>query len=292
MRLLPLALLAGLAACGTGTGVTPASPEAGGGTGERYFTAKCKSDVADCVAHANETCNGRHTELRRESHAGGLLADAIPGPVTWYTLTFRCGGSGDDSAAEAQQAALKSFVLPECNREWDGKCGLFADQLVRGVTIDAPRLAIEEGAAKRGKLAGFLAKVCEERKGAPMTDECRERFARAFVKVLVARYPSARDPRLHSWCEEHPTDCDLSHPDRLRVLELDFLAAHDRALFASFKRAIETAERRAKADAARAAERGQAISEESEQRRVRAQMIRDAVDGFNQTPTVRVRVEK
>ena len=289
MQLPRVLLLVGLAACGTGTGVTPASPGAGG---ERYFVAKCKSDLADCVAHANETCNGRHTVVHQESHAGGLLADALPGPVTWYKLTFRCGANAADNAAEAQQAALASFVLPECNREWDGKCGLFTDQLVRGVTIDAPALAIEEGAAKQGKLAGFVAKLCEQRKGAPMTDECRELFARAFVKTLVARYPKARDPRLLTWCEEHASDCDPSQPGRLRVLELDFLAAHDKALFASFKQALEETERRGKADAALGAERGQASREESEQRLVRAQMIRDAVDGFNQTPTVRVRVEK
>jgi hypothetical protein len=31
--------------------------------------------------------------LNSESHAGGLLADILPGPVTWYTMTYVCGAS-------------------------------------------------------------------------------------------------------------------------------------------------------------------------------------------------------
>lgn len=31
--------------------------------------------------------------LDSESHAGGLVADVLPGPVTWYGMTFACGPS-------------------------------------------------------------------------------------------------------------------------------------------------------------------------------------------------------
>ena len=36
---------------------------------------------------------GSYQILDSESHAGGLLIDAIPGPVTWYTMTYTCGPS-------------------------------------------------------------------------------------------------------------------------------------------------------------------------------------------------------
>ena len=28
------------------------------------------------------------------SNAGGLLADILPGPVTWYTMVYQCGRAG------------------------------------------------------------------------------------------------------------------------------------------------------------------------------------------------------
>src|SRR5262249_40916894 len=36
---------------------------------------------------------GSYQILDSESHAGGLLADIIPGPVTWYTMSYACGPS-------------------------------------------------------------------------------------------------------------------------------------------------------------------------------------------------------
>ena len=31
--------------------------------------------------------------ISSESHAGGLVADVLPGPVTWYGMTYTCGPS-------------------------------------------------------------------------------------------------------------------------------------------------------------------------------------------------------
>src|SRR5262249_2062852 len=49
------------------------------------------------IAHyeqATRDCGGGPYQiLDSESHAGGLLADILPGPVTWYTMSYVCGPS-------------------------------------------------------------------------------------------------------------------------------------------------------------------------------------------------------
>src|SRR5262249_53545770 len=140
-------VVASAVSCG-GTGVERVNdPSTGADASETasadYFKAKCKSDIQDCVAKARDQCNGETTVVHQESHAGGLLADALPGPVTWYTVTFRCGASGEKQAAAAQQDALRAFVLPQCQSDWEGRCGLLADKIEAGATIDAAPLAIE-----------------------------------------------------------------------------------------------------------------------------------------------------
>lgn len=61
--------------------------------GKPIYEAKCQSSSAECIADAHSTCRDGYESLDSESHAGGVLADAMPGPVTWYVLTFRCGSS-------------------------------------------------------------------------------------------------------------------------------------------------------------------------------------------------------
>lgn len=82
MRFAPLAIV--LAACG-GTGVR----EVRNG-GASVLEAKCKGTSSECLAGARERCPEGYEVLDSESHAGGIVADAMPGPVTWYVLTFRC----------------------------------------------------------------------------------------------------------------------------------------------------------------------------------------------------------
>ncbi|MBX3222397.1 MAG: hypothetical protein KF795_17895 [Labilithrix sp.] len=60
--------------------------------GEPIYKAKCQSSSADCIADARSTCSDGYEVLDSEAHAGGVLADALPGPVTWYVLTFQCTG--------------------------------------------------------------------------------------------------------------------------------------------------------------------------------------------------------
>ena len=63
--------------------------------GTSIKTVKCPSDPAKCFAVASQSCpdGGTYRVVSSESHAGGLLADILPGPVTWYGMTYACGPS-------------------------------------------------------------------------------------------------------------------------------------------------------------------------------------------------------
>ncbi len=53
----------------------------------------CKNTPRDCIRKAEKSCGGQFRTIHSESHAGGLLDDKLPGPVTWYYLEFQCGNS-------------------------------------------------------------------------------------------------------------------------------------------------------------------------------------------------------
>lgn len=55
--------------------------------------ATCKNNPGDCLNQAGRTCGGPYQVFDSESHAGGLLADWLPGPVTWYSMLYQCGAS-------------------------------------------------------------------------------------------------------------------------------------------------------------------------------------------------------
>jgi hypothetical protein len=57
---------------------------------------KCNGDAQKCMNLASETCKdagGTYQVIRSHSNAGGTAADIMPGPVTWYNMTFACGPS-------------------------------------------------------------------------------------------------------------------------------------------------------------------------------------------------------
>lgn len=56
---------------------------------------KCTSDPTKCFALASESCPkpGTYQVVSSQSNSGGLVADLIPGPITWYAMTFACGAS-------------------------------------------------------------------------------------------------------------------------------------------------------------------------------------------------------
>ncbi|MDP9033532.1 MAG: hypothetical protein M3O50_01890 [Myxococcota bacterium] len=52
---------------------------------------KCHPDLDDCWEEAGNICGSRgYDVLDRSMHMGGTLADAIPGPVTWYVVLVTC----------------------------------------------------------------------------------------------------------------------------------------------------------------------------------------------------------
>ena len=61
--------------------------------GAQILRTKCKSDTTECYQEARQTCRGSYQILGSESHAGGIFADLIPGPVTWYSMSYQCGKS-------------------------------------------------------------------------------------------------------------------------------------------------------------------------------------------------------
>jgi hypothetical protein len=54
---------------------------------------KCMGNPRECLNKAERKCNGSFRTVHSESHAGGLLDDKLPGPVTWYYLEYQCGNS-------------------------------------------------------------------------------------------------------------------------------------------------------------------------------------------------------
>jgi hypothetical protein len=62
-------------------------------SGEVLTISKCHGSPQGCYAEAGQHCKGPYQVFDSESHAGGLLADLFPGPVTWYSMVYRCGKS-------------------------------------------------------------------------------------------------------------------------------------------------------------------------------------------------------
>lgn len=64
-----------------------------GPSGKVMQEAKCNGSTNGCFKKANAVCKGPYQVIDSSSNAGGLVADIIPGPVTWYRMTFQCGKS-------------------------------------------------------------------------------------------------------------------------------------------------------------------------------------------------------
>jgi hypothetical protein len=63
--------------------------------GTAVKTVKCSSDATKCFNAASQSCpdEGTYKVISSASRAGGLAADILPGPVTWYYMTYVCGPS-------------------------------------------------------------------------------------------------------------------------------------------------------------------------------------------------------
>jgi len=64
--------------------------------GEAAYKTKCTNTPESCIEDAYKRCNGgTFSTIYSDAHSGGIIADFIPGPTTWYALTFKCGGAGN-----------------------------------------------------------------------------------------------------------------------------------------------------------------------------------------------------
>lgn len=90
LRSISLAVAALLAGCATASVKEYQAPD-----GTAIKTVKCTSDSSKCFELASRSCpsDGSYRVISSESHAGGLVADILPGPVTWYSMTYSCGQS-------------------------------------------------------------------------------------------------------------------------------------------------------------------------------------------------------
>lgn len=91
MKWFLLLIAALLSAC-----ATPTVTEMRGPDGRAMKNVKCNMDAQKCLTLASESCKpegGTYQVVRSHSNAGGTAADIIPGPVTWYNMTYICGQS-------------------------------------------------------------------------------------------------------------------------------------------------------------------------------------------------------
>ena len=73
---------------------TTSSNTFNGPSGTPVSSAKCMYSPNGCLKQASDACaGGPYQVLDSDSHSGGLVADIMPGPVTWYNLSYRCGPS-------------------------------------------------------------------------------------------------------------------------------------------------------------------------------------------------------
>lgn len=64
-----------------------------GPSGTAIHQAKCSGSPNACFKKASATCKGPYQVVDSHSNAGGIAADILPGPVTWYSMSYQCGQS-------------------------------------------------------------------------------------------------------------------------------------------------------------------------------------------------------
>ena len=85
--------------------------------------------------------------------------------------------------------------------------------------------------------------------------------------------------------DNHPTECDPSRPDILRLLEQDFLQTHDRIAFTLYRSSAGMAANTFEHDAAQRSTQHQTTIDEDRMRQVRDQMVQRAMDSVNTSRT-------
>ena len=76
---------------------------------------KCSRKSGKCLNKAADFCSGSYQVIDSESHSGGIIADILPGPVTWFSMTFLCGksdGAMPSFAFRGPEPAMPSVIIP------------------------------------------------------------------------------------------------------------------------------------------------------------------------------------
>lgn len=82
-----------LAAVAVSSCVASNGEEIAGPSGRAMRETKCNGSPTACLKTASATCKGPYQVLDSSSNAGGLVADILPGPITWYRMSYQCGSS-------------------------------------------------------------------------------------------------------------------------------------------------------------------------------------------------------
>ena len=100
-----------------------------GPNGVTIHKVTCQSNEGECYQQAAAVCGKSYQIVNSESHDGGLLADWVPGPVTWYSMNVRCGASDGRTANFEHRGATYEEPRPfylQCGSDYFGvECGGF-----------------------------------------------------------------------------------------------------------------------------------------------------------------------
>ena len=101
---------------------SPAVNELRAPDGTSMKNVKCNVDAQKCFVSASESCKaigGTYRVVASRSNAGGMLADVLPGPVTWYNMTYVCGpsdGKMPDFPFSGQQYVAPAAIVNQPQR--------------------------------------------------------------------------------------------------------------------------------------------------------------------------------
>lgn len=100
-----------------------------GPDGRPIHQTTCQGSNADCYQEARQTCKGNYQVLDSNSTSGGIFADAMPGPITWYRMTYACGATNGAVARFPHQGGIyegpRGFYM-ECGGNYNNRsCGGF-----------------------------------------------------------------------------------------------------------------------------------------------------------------------
>ena len=115
-------------------GCAPTNTAFVGPSGATDNTTKCSRSPEECFQTAAKTCGGPYAVIDSESHAGGVFADIVPGPVTWYRMTYECGRAGASYPSfpfrgPQYTQPLSANEVPVYRRPTQTNCNVFGNNM-------------------------------------------------------------------------------------------------------------------------------------------------------------------